>query len=723
MAGWLKQGLSSLGEGISTLTKEILAEEPPDHHGDFSGAPPAATSSSGGDGRTSSHSFEALGARAEIERLRAMVIELEERSTQAEALANAKYQQVVRELESVTVLQRNEISQLQQQLSSHHVGGVSNGQPVQGGDADVFRDIDLFSSSPPPPLPELFPSRDGVSRSRSFSPDDGGRGHPHLSHRDSSSLDAGLVEALETELREKDSTIRHLTQEIARSKASMAERESVVPTTSAPRSEAEMQTEQLEAVVVIPRTAHTETQTPASMISDMKVQTETEPTPSSPTAETEVQTDQQESRQTVDAGVQLDWEMSDVDCQTPLPQVTDQAIQQDPDINRTCTPLTKRPSQAKRIPTVDAVVQTTEWPTVSQETQSTQSNPDVSDRDSQSEITGDVILFQDFQLAAEREQDLRELVQQLESQVAIGTASEAYHTNEVRASLADLSAQVRILTEARDLSLAELHGAEKRNGELVQSAVESAAGRRAPQAGAPHRERTGEGARPAERPQFGEPGAGVDRQLGRLGSATGGKQPSPHVRCTSRRGGRGHGRAVRRAAAALDEKSHQLTALQEEVARKEGARVDAALMKNMLMGYLVGPRNVQADILRMMMATLNFDELERHKVQSNQTSTLRALFGFRDVLPLVGGESHARNGRFVQQYAGEVYRTGEQAESGTAVLNGVPSTVFHDDGLRGGGRAHQQATDPSMAQDRMLEDILNGPGDADSDTSRNVDIV
>ena len=205
----------------------------------------------------------------------------------------------------------------------------------------------------------------------------------------------------------------------------------------------------------------------------------------------------------------------------------------------------------------------------------------------------------------------------------------------------------------------------------------------------------------------------------------------------------------------LEEKSQQLAVAEEEAASVGKARVDTALMKNMLMGYLIGPKNCQSDILRMMMSTLNFDERERSKVQSNQTSTLRSLFtaplgkphepddSFGNMLvKFIEQESKPKTG-IAASGGPETPRESPQSRTPLAGLSllGSSSSVPPRPPLVGlpllgsspgvpprpprpphannnsprfyasASTRSNTATDPSMAQDRMLEDILNGPGE------------
>ena len=75
----------------------------------------------------------------------------------------------------------------------------------------------------------------------------------------------------------------------------------------------------------------------------------------------------------------------------------------------------------------------------------------------------------DFQLAEQRESELKELVQQLESHVAIESATERSATLETQFRMEELIAEARILTEARDWSVMKLQEAEKKNGQLETS--------------------------------------------------------------------------------------------------------------------------------------------------------------------------------------------------------------------------------------------------------------
>lgn len=55
-------------------------------------------------------------------------------------------------------------------------------------------------------------------------------------------------------------------------------------------------------------------------------------------------------------------------------------------------------------------------------------------------------------------------------------------------------------------------------------------------------------------------------------------------------------------------------AANEESSISSQSKVESALMKSMLLGFLIGPKNIKADILRMMMSTLNFSDNEKQKV-------------------------------------------------------------------------------------------------------------
>ena len=184
-----------------------------------------------------------------MDRLRRLVADLEERVRTDAAAASSKYHQMLSDYENTATSQRNLIIELQHRLESG--GGEystqSINQSIDGGDAqdNTFRDVDLFSSSPPPPPIAVSFS----SRSDSVSPSDG-RGRS-LSHKES--LDSGLLEALEQELREKNSTIRHLTQEIARSRGIISDLESATLNASQELCDMAMQTmEDLPAAAELP---------------------------------------------------------------------------------------------------------------------------------------------------------------------------------------------------------------------------------------------------------------------------------------------------------------------------------------------------------------------------------------------------------------------------------------------------------------------------------------
>ena len=68
---------------------------------------------------------------------------------------------------------------------------------------------------------------------------------------------------------------------------------------------------------------------------------------------------------------------------------------------------------------------------------------------------------QDFEGAQKREEELRQMVEQLQAQVGEGLSLQQHVSSEVNDQIATLEREVRVLLEARDAAVAKFHQAEK----------------------------------------------------------------------------------------------------------------------------------------------------------------------------------------------------------------------------------------------------------------------
>ena len=194
MASWLKQGLITLGEGLSSITKEILSEDIPPADGPLS--------SNGSTRRMTS-------TRAE---------DVPDKSAE-------QFQQMVKHYETLLADQRSRIAQLEISLPNQSLSNLPNGRSsspeqsslVDSTDHDKFLEIDLAATTPSPDHSRVESSFPVLSAAQIHHDNF----HVPLAHKDS--VESGLLEAMEEELREKDITIRHLKQEIARVKSELQE--------------------------------------------------------------------------------------------------------------------------------------------------------------------------------------------------------------------------------------------------------------------------------------------------------------------------------------------------------------------------------------------------------------------------------------------------------------------------------------------------------------------
>lgn len=167
MTSWLKQGLSTLGEGLATLTKEIITEDPVE----FPRPAPSASPSASVD-ISSNHVLQPI-EDSEYARLRSLVQELEERAQNAENLISTNslhYQQLIKNHENHLVVMRDQIYDLQSQLEDAKRMGpiqmdlsLSNG-PVEN-ERQNYVEVDLTASSPSPQRNEDFSLSSEVSDS------------------------------------------------------------------------------------------------------------------------------------------------------------------------------------------------------------------------------------------------------------------------------------------------------------------------------------------------------------------------------------------------------------------------------------------------------------------------------------------------------------------------------------------------------------------------------
>ncbi|XP_055335127.1 uncharacterized protein LOC129586134 [Paramacrobiotus metropolitanus] len=230
MASWLKQGLSTLGEGIATLTKEIISEEPLHEFP----RPPSSTRSSTpkpAEDAPSQHTIDDSRPDSEADALRTLEEKLRNAESQLSS-SNIQYQQIIKNYEAHMIGMRDQIYELQAQLENRSKDVALEPAVSDVIDSPQYVDVDLTASSPSPN--SLEAAVEAHTSTQSFP-----TSLPEL--QSARSVDEVSVHALEHELEEKDATIRHLTQELARARASVALLESQIPVDDG-KIDAEMQT-------------------------------------------------------------------------------------------------------------------------------------------------------------------------------------------------------------------------------------------------------------------------------------------------------------------------------------------------------------------------------------------------------------------------------------------------------------------------------------------------
>lgn len=233
---------------------------------------------------------------------------------------------------------------------------------------------------------------------------------------------------------------------------------------------------------------------------------------------------------------------------------------------------------------------------------------------------------QDFHTVQIREDELRNVIQQLETQLAAATVSQQQNSTEVHDQISNLEEQVTVLSQARDEAVTKLHEAEKRNQQLdgslsnIRMAVENI-------------KRENNLLLDQEREKSRKVLQRLEEQLRDVSLQNLAYQEKILLldaeRSTNNKLAADNERFRLEIAdlnLQLEEKDVFLSKALDDAASVGTNKVEKALLRSMILGYFVGPKSVQNDILRMLMATLDFSKGEKQKIQTTQQSGLRSLF-------------------------------------------------------------------------------------------------
>ncbi|GAV08247.1 hypothetical protein RvY_17971 [Ramazzottius varieornatus] len=315
---------------------------------------------------------------------------------------------------------------------------------------------------------------------------------------------------------------------------------------------------------------------------------------------------------------------------------------------------------------------------------------------------------QDFEGAQKREEELRQMVFQLQQQVEESMSQQQHASLEVTEQIASLEREVRVLLEARDDAMTKFHQAEK-------NAAQSEASLSNLRMAFEHIKLDQRNELEVERQKARKNVKSLEEKLAEVTNrcafleeqaVQNQQNQAEQVRALA------EADSLRQQLLAmstmLESTERALQAAIEESSISSKSKVESALMKSMLLGYLIGPKGTKDDILRMMMSTLNFSDNEKQKVQYNQSSTLSSLF----VRGTPGQAPEDSFGnmlvKFIEQES-KPKRTEEMSNasrSSTPLPPASPLSQVPHSSFRGPSRPPPSLPDRFSQRD-MLESILN----------------